>query len=131
MLKKIISLIIIASSFAACSKRSGTEEKSISGIPDHGVSPDSLITGTWLTTNPIDSSQSQGMTLHADGSAASVGMATLLYQRWKMTGDTLILTYESIGNRVSSIGNDSLHIVKLDADSLVLSNWVEVVRFGR
>ena len=112
---KNIAFLVIAAFFTACS---GGGEKG-------------EIAGTWLMPNPIDPSQSQGMTLHGDGSAESVGMATLLYQSWKMTGDTLILTYESIGNRVSSTGTDSLRIIKLDSDSLVVSNGFDTVGYKR
>lgn len=117
-MKYIVPLIVIILFFVACGRDKKADEKMI-------------ITGTWLTPNPIDSLQSQGMTLRDDGSAVSVGMATLLYQHWKLSGDTLMLTYRSIGNRVSSVGTDSLRIVKLDSDSLVVSNGIDLIRYER
>ncbi len=95
-------------------------------------SPYFYIQGTWVEPNPINPSQEQGVILKADGTASSVGMATLIFEKWVLTGDQLLLTSKSIGNKQTLEGIDTLQIVKLNADSLVLSDADHVVwRFAR
>ncbi len=95
-------------------------------------SPYFYIKGTWLEPNPINSSEFQGVTLNEDGTASSVGMATLLFKKWVMTDRNLLLAYESIGNKQTLEGTDTLKIEKLNSDSLVLSGSGEVIwRFAR
>lgn len=84
-------------------------------------SPYYYIQGTWLEPNPIDSAERQGFTLNQDGTASSVNMATLEIRDWNLNNRVLILGYKSIGNGQSFEGQDTLNIVKLNADSLVLS----------
>ena len=82
--------------------------------------------------NPIKASEMQGVTLEADGSAVSVGMATLQFKNWSLADGKVMLTAESIGNGVNAETTDTLQVVKLDADSLVLAQNGQVVwRFGR
>lgn len=86
-------------------------------------SPYYYIQGAWVEPNPIDSTQVQGMQLNQDGTASSINMATLQFKAWNLTTpNTLILNATSIGNGQSTEGADTLTIVKLDADSLVLAN---------
>ena len=77
------------------------------------------IEGTW--TEPIPGMEGrQGFTLQADGVAASVGMHTLLYDRWVRRGDRLILQGRSLGNGQILRFSDTLTIRSLTADRLVL-----------
>ena len=90
------------------------------------------VQGTWFEPNPIKASEMQGVTLEADGSAVSVGMATLQFKNWSLADGKVMLTAESIGNGVNAETTDTLQVVKLDADSLVLAQNGQVVwRFGR
>ena len=84
-------------------------------------SPFFYIAGTWVEPNPINPDQVQGFTLNQDGTASSVNMASLLFKSWVFDGQTLILNSESIGNKQTLIGSDTLRVIKLDADSLMLS----------
>lgn len=83
-------------------------------------SPYYYIQGTWVEPNPINDKEVQGFTLNQDGSASSVNMATLLMKSWNLNDKELTLQYESIGNKQTITGTDTLNIVKIDADSLVL-----------
>lgn len=65
-------------------------------------SPYYYIQGTWLEPNPIKASEMQGVTLEADGSAVSVGMATLQFKNWSLADGKVMLTAESIGNGVNA-----------------------------
>ncbi|MCR9012563.1 lipocalin family protein [Gabonibacter chumensis] len=84
-------------------------------------SPYYYIQGTWLEPNPIDADDQQGFTLNQDGTASSIGMATLEIRNWGLNDGVLILGYESVGNGQTIEGQDTLNIIKLNADSLVLS----------
>lgn len=77
------------------------------------------IEGRW--TEPIPGMEGrQGFVLQADGSAASVGMQTLRYDRWERRGDRLILQGRSLGNGQTIRFSDTLTIRTLTADRLVL-----------
>ncbi len=90
-------------------------------------SPYFYIAGTWIEPNPINTTEVQGFTLNPDGTASSVNMATLIFKNWQMNDATLLLTSESIGNKQTITGTDTLQIVKLDADSLILSQQANIV----
>lgn len=95
-------------------------------------SPYYYIQGSWVEPNPINADEVQGFTLNDDGTAASINMATLQMRNWDLEDDILILGYESIGNKQTIEGSDTLNVVKLDADSLVLSSKGAIVwRLGR
>ncbi len=85
------------------------------------------IPGTWVHANPINASEQEGMTLNENRTASSVNMATLLYKKWQLENGKLLLDYESIGNKQTLTGTDTLDIVKLDADSLVLAQKGQVI----
>lgn len=90
-------------------------------------SPYYYIAGTWVEPNPINAKEVQGFTLKEDGTASSVNMATLQFSKWNLDNRTLTLTYASIGNKQTIEGTDTLNVVKLDADSLVLSKDKAIV----
>lgn len=90
-------------------------------------SPYYYIQGSWVEPNPINAKKVQGFTLKEDGTASSINMATLQFSKWSLNNQTLILSYTSIGNRETIEGTDTLNLVKIDADSLVLSSHNEIV----
>lgn len=59
--------------------------------------------------------------LAADGKAASINSATLVYKSWKREGDKLIMDIESIGNGQTIASTDTMNVLKLDKDSLI---WI-------
>lgn len=85
-------------------------------------SPYYYIHGSWVEPNPINKDEVQGFTLNEDGTATSINMATLQMKNWNLNDKVFILGYESIGNKQTIVGNDTLNVVKLNADSLVLSS---------
>lgn len=91
-------------------------------------SPYFFIAGSWVEPNPIDATQNQGFTLVNTGDASSINMATLVYKSWNMLGfDSLVLSGQSIGNKQTIDFCDTMRIVKLDADSLVLANGGAII----
>ena len=51
---------------------------------------DVTIEGSWVESVPGISNLKQGFTLEANGSASSINMATLKYEKWKKEGNLLI-----------------------------------------
>lgn len=69
--------------------------------------------GDWVEPVPGMEDEVQGFSLHEDGNAASINMATLRYQRWRFDNGELILTGESIGNRTSSTFDEVYRVQSL------------------
>lgn len=89
------------------------------------------IEGQWTQPVPGLPEMTQGFILEEGGQASSVNMATLRYNTWKRSGDTLILSGESIGNHQTLDFTDTLIIRKLTPDSLVLNRNGYISRFAR
>lgn len=92
------------------------------------------IQGTWTEPIPGAVEGRQGIQLNEDGTAGSVGMATLVFQTWSMPRtNTVVLGGESLGNGQTIAFSDTLTLTRLTADSLVLSraDGAVVWRLGR
>lgn len=79
--------------------------------------------GNWIEVMPAHIQYVQGVTLNADGTASSIGMATLKYESWSLWGEKLILNGKSIGNGQTINFSDTLNIVKLTPDSMTLGRF--------
>ncbi len=90
----------------------------LAGCVSHGEAP---LEGEWLQPVPGMAALQQGFRLQAGGKAGSVGMATLQYESWSRERDELVLTGCSIGNGQTIPFADTLRIVRLSADSLVVA----------
>ena len=89
-----------------------------------------MIIGAW--TKPISGMDGEdGFLLAADGKAASINSATLVYKTWKREGDKLIMDIESIGNGQTIASTDTMNVLKLDKDSLILDNGGMIMRYHR
>lgn len=89
------------------------------------------IEGSWVEPVPGIAGMQQGFTLEAGGSASSINMATLQYEKWEKKGDMLILSGKSIGNRQSIDFTDTLTIEKLTQDSLILKKGGLTLRYAK
>ncbi|MDE5705147.1 lipocalin family protein [Muribaculum sp.] len=78
------------------------------------------IEGRWVQPVPGQPDACQGIALEPDGKASSINMATLAYDTWTIEGNRLILGGKSIGNGQTIDFSDTLVIVRLSADTLVL-----------
>lgn len=89
-----------------------------------------MLVGSWL--KPIVGLEGEdGFKLEEDGAAASINSATLLYKSWKRVDDKVIMEMESIGNGQTIVSTDTMGIVKLNQDSLVLDNRGMMMRYHR
>ena len=76
--------------------------------------------GTWIEQLPQGMNYIQGFCLKDNGVAESVGMSTLLYNKWEIRQDQLILSGKSLGNGQTLQITDTMNIVRYDVDTLVL-----------
>ncbi|WP_372645902.1 lipocalin family protein [Ancylomarina sp.] len=81
-----------------------------------------LFIGSWVEPIPGNESEVQGFRLYEDGSASSINMHTLLYQKWALKDGQLILTAKSIGNHTSSVDDETYTIELIGKNSLKLNN---------
>ena len=105
-MKKSMTLAVAACVLASCHTATQREEKDF--------------IGNWMEVMPANSQFVQGVTLNADGSVASIGMATLKYESWSLDGSKLVLNGKSIGNGQTLDFSDTLEVVRLTPDSLTL-----------
>lgn len=86
-----------------------------------------LLIGSWLDLS--------GSALHfsmlKDGTAHSDNMKTLLYKKWRLEENKLILTVKSIGNGTSSIGEDVYEIKVLTEKKMILLNGEYLLNFEK
>jgi len=82
----------------------------------------SLFVGSWVEPIPGNESEVQGFSLNEDGSASSINMNTLLYQKWAVKKEQLILTAKSIGNHTSSVDDMVYSIELVGKNSLTINN---------
>lgn len=89
------------------------------------------VEGKWVEPVPGMEEQVQGVELAADGTASSINMATLQYEKWEMNGDTLVLTGKSIGNGQTIGFADTLVVEKLTDEALTLKRGDMTVSYRR
>ncbi len=92
---------------------------------------DVKLEGTWIEPVPGNESMVQGFTLEQGGAASSVNMATLQYESWERDGDALMLSGHSIGNGQTLAFTDTMSIVSLTQDSLVLKRGAMIFKYAK
>ncbi|MGB6128677.1 MAG: lipocalin family protein [Psychrilyobacter sp.] len=78
--------------------------------------------GSWIEPIPGNEKEFQGFTLNSDGTAQSINMATLQYQKWQFKDGKLILTAKSTGNKTSSVGEEVYTVISVNENYLFLKN---------
>jgi hypothetical protein len=77
-----------------------------------------LLIGSWFDTDE----SALHFTMFVDGTAKSDNMVTLLYEKWRIKGDSLFLTAKSIGNHTSSTDESAYKIIQLDKNTLIVTS---------
>lgn len=93
-----------------------------------GIKPENYktFTGSWVEeSNDVANQLPIGFALNADGSASSINSATLIYKRWRIVNDQLLLTSISLGNHLLSVDNDSLQITSYNDKKLFLKRGTQ------
>jgi len=96
-----------------------------------GADDTALLIGSWVEPIPGNPNAIQGFTLNEDGTASSINMHTLLYQKWVLKPGKLILTAKSIGNHSSSIDDEAYTIELVGKNSLKLNNGYASLTYKR
>lgn len=89
----------------------------------HSNKPENKFVGDWIEIMPVNKDIVQGMSLKEDGTASSIGMATLLYEAWRVEDNQLILQGKSIGNGQTIEFTDILDILDITPDSMALGKF--------
>lgn len=133
ILKNTQTLVLVGALFVLGSCNEDKKTKGDSGEVELKVEQKStiidekLLIGSWL-----DSSESAlHFSMFEDGTARSDNMKTLLYEKWRLEGDTLILTARSIGNREVSVSDEVFEIRELSDKNMTLKKGEYLLEFER
>ncbi len=126
---RALILIILLIVLGSCKGEKNKDDKSKIEIQDNKESytivNEKLLVGSWL-----DSSESElHFSMFEDGTAHSDNMKTLLYEKWRLDGNTLILTVKSIGNGSSSVDDEVYEIQTLTDKKMVLKNGEYILNY--
>lgn len=78
------------------------------------------LSGRWIDAGQLSAPFEQGFELNADGTAVSIGLHTVNYCSWQQEGDLLVLMAERMGNEEGPKFADTLHIVRLENDTMTV-----------
>ncbi|OXA92645.1 hypothetical protein B0A62_14675 [Flavobacterium hydatis] len=119
---KFLVVISVMTLMTACNKTENKEIQKNSNELQKKVESKHFLkeqfVGEWVQPNPINSKEDQGFSLLENGTAKSINMAILLYEKWWMNNDELFLVAKSIGNHQESVDTLSYKIIKLDKNNL-------------
>src|SRR5690606_920406 len=96
--------------------RKSTTNNEANSKMEASIVEEEFLVGSWKDT----SKSALHFTLFKDGTARSDNMKTLLYKNWKVKGNQITFTIESIGNGTSSMDTVTYIIEKLTRDELIL-----------
>ncbi|CAA7194915.1 lipocalin-like domain-containing protein [Chryseobacterium potabilaquae] len=120
-------LIILSALFVACNSpkkeeaaAADTTSTSTEAPASQEVNKDQLV-GKWLQPIPGQENQKQGFQLNKDNTASSLNIHTLLYDKWEVSNDKLLLWSHTEGVKEASANVDTLLIKKLTETELVVS----------
>ncbi|RNA63273.1 hypothetical protein D1631_15740 [Chryseobacterium nematophagum] len=120
-------LIILSALFVACTSpkkeeaaAADTTATTTEAPASQEVNKDQLV-GKWLQPIPGQENQKQGFQLNKDNTASSLNIHTLLYDKWEVTNDKLLLWSHTEGVKEASLSVDTLLIKKLTETELVVS----------
>ena len=119
----ILAAITIASSLVACNNEqkqdNPTETSPATSTTVEKPAPSGKLAGKWVQPIPGQEPAMQGFQLNPDGTASSINMHTLIYDKWELKGDTLILWNHTTGVKVESNSIDT-NVVKHITDSTLI-----------
>ena len=89
------------------------------------------IVGSWVEPVPAIENNIQGITLKKGGTASSINMATLQYEKWEQHGSRLLLYGKSIGNGTTISFTDTFNIEKLTKEDMVLKKGELTIKYKK
>lgn len=85
-----------------------------------GCCKESKYLGEWV--EPIPGMEGvQGVKLEKEGKASSINMQTLVYERWSLHGDSLVLEGKSVGNGQTIDFAENFRLKKTDGKWALVS----------
>lgn len=131
------ALLSAALSLAGCGHLStaagnapSEEAPASSAAPTASLQREALV-GEWVEPVPGMPRLEQGYSLKADGTASSIGMATLVAKRWTLSGDVFTLFGDSIGNGITIPFEMQFLVIEASPDRLILRQGAFEHRFSR
>ncbi|NLR82961.1 lipocalin family protein [Chitinophaga eiseniae] len=123
----ILVTITFAATLAACNNATKQDENPATTSPATAVATEQPATGNklvgkWVQPIPGQEPAQQGFQLDTGGIARSINMHTLLYDKWELRGDTLIMWNHTTGVKSAGPGIDTTIIKQLTDSTLVLKN---------
>lgn len=93
----------------------------VSCVNNSSITREKLV-GKWIEIMPVNKHIRQGIILNEDGTAASIGMATLQYETWDFLSseNQVVFSGKSIGNGQTIAFSDTLSFCTLVSDTLTL-----------
>ncbi|OQP63926.1 hypothetical protein A3860_23655 [Niastella vici] len=123
----ILAVITCASSLVACNSNNEPKQKENSAETNPVTSttiaepaPVGKLVGKWVQPIPGQEPGKQGFQLNADGTASSINMHTLIYDKWKVKGDTLMLWNHTTGVKAAGQGIDTTIVKQITDSTLIL-----------
>ena len=98
-----------------------------SKIEKSAVADTNSLIGSWED----QSEKAMHFTLHADGTAQSDNMATLLYQQWSVKNNQLSLVAKSVGNKQTHIDTIVYSIQKLNDSELIMKRGDAILAYKK
>lgn len=97
-----------------------------------GIQPEShkVFFGAWMEQSKEDGA-GIGFVLNPDSTAYSINSATLIYKKWRITQDTLVLTAIGLGNHQMTVDNERYLIESFNLHRLYLKRSEQEVIFDK
>jgi hypothetical protein len=123
----IFAALILVSFSSACNNEQKSKEQG--SVDTVRVAPEPVektitadkLAGKWVEPIPGQEPAMQGIQLNADGTASSINMHTLLYEKWELKGDSLFLWNHTEGVKSTGSYVDTTIVKTLTDSSLVLA----------
>lgn len=91
-----------------------------------------LFFGAWIEESPQGvNEQAMGFVLNPDSTALSINSATLVYKKWKIVNDQLVLTSISLGNRQLSIDDDAYQIISYNHKKFFIKRDTQKICYSK
>lgn len=124
----ILAAISLTLSLAACNggnqqkqPADSTKTNPVTSTTAEQPTPGSKLAGKWVQPIPGQEPNKQGIQLNPDGTAGSINMHTLIYEKWELKGDTLILWNHTTGVKAAGPGIDTAIIKQVTDSTLILT----------
>ena len=79
------------------------------------------IVGTWIQSSANQGGSEVGFALYKDGTASAINMRMVVFEKWNQDSDLLIISGRNTGSLNNSSFVDTMRIVKVTKEELVLS----------